>query len=320
MDMIARSTALASSSSSSSSFAAAAAAAAARGCRSSARQRHARAHARLENDTQIRHQRRRTRARATNGADEDEFAIFRFTLGIPGFDDEDIPRAVGVLGAVGLCANHAAASASVIASGALERSETIGLGLCIACTLAPELGRRLKGAKGREKAIGEDVDGGASAVFALSEDESSSVKEDCAWATYAILTNTVATGVMFVNARGEVSVVRGTARGRDDGGVDASKTETLRRVARAWTQASETSSASTASSPPSEYFPTRWDIDRVGANTWAFLPPAAEAIAVERAPAGGVLLVWSDAARAFSRKDRAWFAALARKLDVSTSS
>jgi hypothetical protein len=178
----------------------------------------------------------------------------------------------------------------------------------------------LKGARGREKAIGEDVDGGASAVFALGEDERSSVKEDCAWATYAILTNTVATGVMFVNARGDVSVVRGTARGRDDGGVDASKTETLRRVARAWTQASETSSASTASSPPSEYFPTRWDIDRVGANTWAFLPPAAEAIAVERAPAGGVLLVWSDAARAFSRKDRAWFAALARKLDVSTSS
>lgn len=312
MDMIARSTALASS-----SFAAAAAAAA-RGCRSSARQRHARAHARLENDTQIRHQRRRTRARATNGADEDEFAIFRFTLGIPGFDDEDIPRAVGVLGAVGLCANHAAASASVIASGALERSETIGVGLCIACMLAPELGRRLKGAKGREKAIGEDVDGGASAVFALGEDESSSVKEDCAWATYAILTNTVATGVMFVNARGEVSVVRGTARGRDDGGVDASKSETLRRVTLAWTQATAASSAPT--SPPSEYFPTRWDIDRVGANTWAFLPPAAEAIAVERAPAGGALLVWSDAARAFSRKDRAWFAALARKLDASTSS
>jgi hypothetical protein len=38
--------------------------------------------------------------------DEDEFAIFRFTLGIPGFDDEDIPRAVGALGALGLCAKQ----------------------------------------------------------------------------------------------------------------------------------------------------------------------------------------------------------------------
>ena len=41
---------------------------------------------------------------------DDEFAVFRFTLGIPGFDDEDIPRVVGFLGASLLVVNHLASS------------------------------------------------------------------------------------------------------------------------------------------------------------------------------------------------------------------
>ena len=32
--------------------------------------------------------------------------MFRFTLGIPGFEDEDIPRVVGLVGAALLVANH----------------------------------------------------------------------------------------------------------------------------------------------------------------------------------------------------------------------
>ena len=41
---------------------------------------------------------------------DDEFAVFRFTLGIPGFDDEDIPRVIGFLGASLLVVNHLASS------------------------------------------------------------------------------------------------------------------------------------------------------------------------------------------------------------------
>ena len=41
---------------------------------------------------------------------DDDFAVFRFTLGIPGFDDEDIPRVVGTVGAALLVANHLASS------------------------------------------------------------------------------------------------------------------------------------------------------------------------------------------------------------------
>lgn len=35
-----------------------------------------------------------------------ELAVFRFTLGIPGFDDTYIPRVVGSLGLLILLANH----------------------------------------------------------------------------------------------------------------------------------------------------------------------------------------------------------------------
>lgn len=251
--------------------------------------------------------RERCIARAT-AEDEDEFAIFRFTLGIPGFDDEDIPRVVGGLGGAALVANHLAAGA--YGSEALHRSESVGIALCIACVLAPELGRRLKGdgtRSGRSKngagvAPGEDGD----SVFVLRESSSEAEKEDCAWASYAILTNTLASGVIYIDAEGRAQLVRGTIRGKEDGTPDASKTETLSRVQTAWQSVSNTSS---------DYFTSRWDVDRAGANTWAFLPPTAESVSVHRpANGGGVLVVWSDVDRAFSRKDRKWLDALAVKL------
>ena len=40
------------------------------------------------------------------GIEDAEIAVFRFTLGIPGFDDALIPRVVGSLGAALLIANH----------------------------------------------------------------------------------------------------------------------------------------------------------------------------------------------------------------------
>ena len=40
------------------------------------------------------------------GDDALDVAVFRFTLGIPGFDDDLIPRVVGALGAALLAGNH----------------------------------------------------------------------------------------------------------------------------------------------------------------------------------------------------------------------
>lgn len=43
---------------------------------------------------------------AAGGGEELDVAVFRFTLGIPGFDDALIPRVVAAVGAVALLANH----------------------------------------------------------------------------------------------------------------------------------------------------------------------------------------------------------------------
>lgn len=39
-------------------------------------------------------------------ADEPDIAIFRFTLGIPGFDDSEIPRVLGWAALLLLAVNH----------------------------------------------------------------------------------------------------------------------------------------------------------------------------------------------------------------------
>ena len=49
---------------------------------------------------------RRASAPRAAGEDDIELAVFRFTLGIPGFDDALIPRVVGVLGLALLAVNH----------------------------------------------------------------------------------------------------------------------------------------------------------------------------------------------------------------------
>lgn len=56
---------------------------------------------------------------ASSFAEQDgdaEFAVFRFTFGIPGFDDDLIPRVIGCLGAALLVANHVAAGAYTTAA------------------------------------------------------------------------------------------------------------------------------------------------------------------------------------------------------------
>ena len=65
----------------------------------------------------------RTQCPHPAGSEDADIAVFRFTLGIPGFDDALIPRVVGVLGAALLIANHlsdqtqaTAAQAGLIAS------------------------------------------------------------------------------------------------------------------------------------------------------------------------------------------------------------
>ena len=66
--------------------------------------------------------------------------MFRFTLGIPGFDDQDIPRVIGLLGTSLLVVNHLSGASP---SEAQTRTELIGGVLAAACVVVPTLGRRL---------------------------------------------------------------------------------------------------------------------------------------------------------------------------------
>jgi len=62
--------------------------------------------------------------------EELDYAVFRFTLGIPGFDDADLPRVVGALVAAALTANHLLSQAPLPAPQA--RAELLGYALAAA--------------------------------------------------------------------------------------------------------------------------------------------------------------------------------------------
>ena len=163
---------------------------------------------------------------------DDDFAVFRFTLGIPGFDDEDIPRVVGIVGAALLVVNHLASSnpseaqvrsranradapisasscpsrprrpdrpypdpPTPLSSQSKARTETVGAILAAACIVTPSFGRRLN----ENAAINGgtlDVAGGEQ-VFAIAPGLSDAERADLAWGTYALLTQTNAQGALL---------------------------------------------------------------------------------------------------------------------------
>jgi hypothetical protein len=67
------------------------------------------------------------------------------------------------------------------------------------------------------------------------------------------------------------------------------------------------------------YLRDRGAVDRAGANAWGFLPQGAESVLVQPSARGDArgearLVLLSDKPRAFSKKQRAWIAAVANKL------
>ena len=138
---------------------------------------------------------------------DEDFAIFRFTLGIPGFDDDEIPRVVGFLCTSLVLFNHVD---SVHPPEAQTRTELIAFLLALACSTAPSLGRRLTEATPHSVQLSKIED----EVFALSQTISDVAKADMAWATYALLTQTNAGGVLVIgNDEPRVLCARGHVQG-----------------------------------------------------------------------------------------------------------
>ena len=239
---------------------------------------------------------------ARAAAQDDDFAVFRFTLGIPGFDDADIPRVVGLLGAGLLVANHLASSNP---SDAQARTELVGAALSAACVATPYFGRRIDEASAGVRGGALDVPG-AEQVFAFADDVDDAAKADIAWGTYALLTQTNARGVIVLDAHGRVRCARGSVRLPSTGvappGPSSAVVADLTRTIRA-------SGCVPDGGEEEVYLADRGAIDRVGANEWGWMPPGAESVFVARN-----LLLASDEPRAFSKKQRSWARAIAKKL------
>jgi hypothetical protein len=175
------------------------------------------------------HHQRNIKAAARDDGDI-EVAVFRFTLGIPGFDDALIPRVVGILGAGLILANHLVSPQPV--SGPQTRVEVLGAILAAVGIAAPTLQQRLeelRPGRGR-RAAAESVPGGTN-VFALdTENLSEGVQQNLAWSSYAILKNSNTCGMFVVN-KGQVLMCRGIL----GSSIAANRaSETLQRATDAW--------------------------------------------------------------------------------------
>ena len=231
---------------------------------------------------------------------DEDFAIFQFTLGIPGVDDDDVPRIAGLLCAFLVFFNNVA---SVNPTYAQTSTEQLAIILAVACITAPLLGRRLSDTTPYSMHGGESVN---DEVFALSQTISDVTKADMAWATYALLTQTNAKGVLlFENneldllcARGQVHIATGTA---ETSLVMYLLTESIRN-------------SDLAGTPPRLYLTDRRAIDMAGANNWGFLPQGTESVFMQLGNGNVRVLLFSDQPRAFSKKQRNRVAAVANKL------
>ncbi|GAB4817808.1 hypothetical protein N2152v2_004854 [Parachlorella kessleri] len=149
----------------------------------------------------------RNQQQQRGGLDDLDVAVFRFTLGIPGFDDALIPRVVGAVGAALLVANHVFAGSQP--SGAQVRAEVLGALLAAVGLVTPTLEQLMKEAQpGRGRRTAADTVEGATRVFALRSSLPEAAKQDAAWASFALLRNSNICGVVAL-WEGEAVLCRG---------------------------------------------------------------------------------------------------------------
>ena len=259
--------------------------------------------------------------RAAGGADDPDIAVFRFTLGIPGFDDALIPRVAGALGAALLVINHLLADGDP--SAAQGRAELLGAALAGVAVATPALEARLLEAqpgRGRQAAEGEVQ--GSSNVFALSEGLSEAAKRELAWASYALLRNANVCALAVV-WQGQAVMCRGLVGAQVAAGGGA---VSLGAATVAWQQQQQQQQLGSTAL----YCAERGDIAQQGLDGCAIVPAGARSLLVQplqpfalEGEAGGgprgALLLISERERALSAKERAWAAALAAKLHAVLS-
>lgn len=231
---------------------------------------------------------------------EIDVSVFRFTLGIQGFDDADLPRIVGILFGSLLLVNHAVSIESM--TRAQLTSEALGLFLAgVACSL-PSVGRRLKGGEAKKK---DDNVSRPRSVFELSRRLNDPEKQELAWGTYSLLQNSRASAVIVWH-RDEVVC----ARGSFDLG-------TMVRGAKALPVLQDMLN-NTPFIHSSDPFYVSEGADTKG---WPIVPKNMKSILVQpfeksdssSSVAKGGLILFSYQSRSYTSKDRTWIAMIAKK-------
>ncbi|KAK9798491.1 hypothetical protein WJX73_000682 [Symbiochloris irregularis] len=131
----------------------------------------------------------RIRAAAEEAEDDEiDFAVLRITLGIPGFDERQLPRVVAFLCLSLLFANRFLSPG--LSTPSQGRVEALAVFLAAACFAVPTLGRRLADARaGRTQASNSGLASGTQ-LFEIAPSVSQSTKQELAWASSTLLRNT----------------------------------------------------------------------------------------------------------------------------------
>ena len=153
-------------------------------------------------------------------------------------------------------------------------------------------------------------------MFAIAPGLCDAERADLAWGTYALLTQTNAQGALLWRRDGGVACARGSVRLPTTGVSPPGSPES---VVAALTTTTGRSGAVIAQpgADGATYMADRAAVDRARANEWEFLPQGVESVLVQTVGMGEKetrLVLLSDRPRAFSKKQRAWIAAVARKL------
>eukprot|EP00890_Picochlorum_soloecismus_P006415 jgi/Picsp_1/6775/NSC_04115-R1_protein len=260
-------------------------------------------------------------SRSSNG-DEVELAVFRFTLGIPGFDDALIPRVVGILVGMLLVVNRALSAEYVSDSQVL--TEILGMILAGMGIAAPTLQKRLEDVtpgKGRKPPL-ETVMGGSNA-FALDDSLSEKTKEDLAWASFCLLKNANVCGVVVL-VDGLAVTCRGILGNEVSGAADILEKARLSLVSVEQTN----KVLDLCSNTGYKYLETRSDVENSVFAKCAIIPSGAGGVVcipvashikepVSQMQSKGYILLICDRERAMSPKELAWCTTIGSKLYTS---
>jgi hypothetical protein len=255
----------------------------------------------------------------SSNSDEVELAVFRFTLGIPGFDDALIPRVVGILVGMLIVVNRALSAEYVSDSQIL--TEILGMVLAGMGIAAPTLQRRLEDVtpgKGRKPPL-ETVTGGSNA-FALNDSLNEKMKEDLAWASFCLLKNANICGVVIL-IDGIAMACRGILGNEVSGAADILEAAKLSLVPIEQNSSFLDSCLNTGY----KYLETRNDVENSVFAKCAVVPPGAGGVVCipvashNEEPAStmlskGFIVLICDRERAMSPKELAWCTTIGSKL------